>query len=201
MNRKKTLLTIFLFLISLLSIESPLLAYKPVRESSRQKACFSNQRVIAGAIEMYAMDNPKPIGTTLPGGDFEELENMLIKCRYLKGTLDRPEEDCSYGIIVKDLEKYDYEKDLEKYDYEIFCKKHGTIETRDYDKPIIPSYDVSHERPFSIEFKNLMAKKSQQRRREKLIRDLLSAPLFPYILVIIIGLIVFAPSLKKKKKE
>ncbi len=192
MNCKKTLLTIFLILISLLSLESPVLAYKPARESSRQKACFSNQRVIAGAIEMYAMDNPKPIGTTLPGGDFEELENMLIKCRYLKGTLDRPEEDCSYGIIVTDLEKYDYE---------VFCKKHGTIETTDYERPIIPSYDESLERPFSIEFKNLMAKKFQEKRRNKLIGDFLSSPLFPYILAIIIGLIVFAPSLKKKKKE
>ncbi len=192
MNSKKPLLTIFLFLISFLSIESSVSAYKPARESSRQKACFSNQRVIAGALEMYWMDNSTPIGTTLPGRDFEELENMFIRCHYIKDTLDRPEEDCSYGIIVKDPEKYDYD---------VFCKKHGTIETTDYERPIIPSYDESLERPFSIEFKNLMAKKYQQRRREKLFRDFLTSPLLSFGIIISAVILCITISIKDRKKR
>ena len=42
-------------------------------------------------------------------------------------------------------------------------------ETTDIDKPIIPAYDVSREKPFSIEFTNKMAE------IEKKIRDNFSA--------------------------
>ena len=69
------------------------------RASARRKACFSNQRVLQGAIEMYNMDSSIMIHTALPNGDFGDCEELLIREKYLKDYLVPPEEDCAYGII------------------------------------------------------------------------------------------------------
>ncbi len=193
MNKKPSIIIVLFFLTSFILLENPLLAYEPVREPSRQKACFSNQRVFSGAVEMYNMDYPKSLVTALPGRDFEDLENKLIKNHYLKTTLERPERDCSYGFIVKNLENFDYI---------VFCKRHGTVETTDIDKPIIPSYDVSREKPFSIEFTNKMAEIEQRKRREKrhdlILSTILSLPVLLFIVIVILAIVL--PN-KKKKKE
>ena len=61
------------------------------RGRSRQKACFSNQRVLQGAIEMYNMDNNVMLETALPGGDFGDIETLLIREKYMKAYLEESE--------------------------------------------------------------------------------------------------------------
>lgn len=71
--------TIFIAILSLLVFSvAPVLAYKPAREDSEQKNCFANQRLLAGSIEMYNMDNSEMIENFYPGLDYENCEKMLI---------------------------------------------------------------------------------------------------------------------------
>ena len=78
---------------------------------ARQKACYSNLRVIQGAIEMYNMDNSIFITEYN-----EESEKKLIEGKYLKEKPYKPEYSCSYGS--KD--------DLSK-DGVLFCEYHGAV--------------------------------------------------------------------------
>ena len=81
---------------------------KHVYNSPREKACYSNIRVITGAVEMYNMD-VKTLMTTLD-------TNTLLEKKYIKPMIP-PEKDCEYhseGNIAKD-------------GY-IYCKRHGDIE-------------------------------------------------------------------------
>ena len=189
MNSKKTLLTMFLVIMSFLSIETSLFAYKPARASARQKACFSNQRVLSGAIEMYNMDHTDYLPTSLPGGDFEELQNILIKEKYIKSFIEGPEDGCSYGLIVKDPKNFDFD---------VFCKKHGTIETTDIDKPIIPTYNSRDEKPFSEEYTRKKAAKNREKAIHAIMYQLLNSPLF-YVFFIIF--IIFISNTGKKKQK
>lgn len=185
---KRSVILIAITFISFCILETPLFAYKPVRASGRQKACFSNQRVIEGAIQMYDMDHTNIMRTALPGGDFEELENQLIKEHYLKAHIEGPEEKCSYGYIVKDPENYDVV---------VFCKNHGTIETKDIEKPIIPTYNENDEKPFSLE----LTRKIEAKKRERAFRQFTSQFLSPVcVLMVIIG-IIYALIPNKKKKN
>ena len=77
------------------------------RSNAREKACFSNQRVLQGAVEMYNMDNSVMM-TTL---DVE----ALIKGKYLRSAPSGPEPDCQY-YSVGNLTGDGY----------ISCKKHGS---------------------------------------------------------------------------
>ncbi len=114
---------------------------------------------------MYNLDHKEQIGITLPGGDYEELENKLIQDKYLKEPLDVPEDDCSYGYI----------KDSDD-DYIIFCKVHGSVDLSSLRTPNdeyypIPSYDKSKEKPFSYYYLSERAKKSGSRKSKKAIED------------------------------
>ena len=84
-------------------------AYRP---SAREKACFSNIRVIHCAVEMYNMDFEDMIKHIEP-----DTINTLIKGKYLKSEPSKPETTCEYKSIG----------DLTK-DGKIFCKYHGDIE-------------------------------------------------------------------------
>ncbi len=185
---KKRIILIAITLINILALENPSFAYKPIRASGRQKMCFSNQRVLLGAIEMYEMDHTELIDTALPGGDYEDLENRLIKEKYLKTHLEGPEIECSYGFIrINDKE------------YDVFCKKHGTTETKDIEKPIIPTYNVTDEKPFSEE----LSRKIQARKREKAIQYFLSNYVFtfPTLTLIFFGIIAASGLGFKTKKK
>lgn len=81
------------------------------RESSREKACFSNQRVLLGAVEMYNLDNPVMMETL----DVDQ----LIKKRYLFKAPVLPTPECAYRS----------EGDLTK-DGKIVCPKHGAYVDR-----------------------------------------------------------------------
>lgn len=82
--------------------------FKKARESARAKACYSNQRVISGAVEMYNMDHVEMM-TSL---DVQK----LVKERYLKVVPSKPEPDCDY-LSDGDLTS----------DGKITCKKHGSV--------------------------------------------------------------------------
>ena len=88
----------------MLSFTNTALARKE-RSHARYLACLSNQQVIMTAIEMYNMDH----STAIDRYD-EETENLLIKERYLKGNIQKPEQKCLYKM---------------SNDREIFCEYHG----------------------------------------------------------------------------
>ncbi|MBQ3644361.1 MAG: hypothetical protein II961_07160 [Candidatus Riflebacteria bacterium] len=82
--------------------------FKAARSSAREKACYSNMRVLQGAVEMYNMDH----ATMMSNLDIP----TLVKEGYLKGELRGPEPDCDY-FSKGDLSK----------DGCIFCKRHGCV--------------------------------------------------------------------------
>ena len=82
--------------------------FKKARDSARQKACFSNIRVLTGAMEMYNMDHNTMMHTL----DID----ALVKGGYLKSAPTSPEPDCEYYS----------EGDLTE-DGVICCKRHGNI--------------------------------------------------------------------------
>jgi competence protein ComGC len=82
--------------------------FKAAKNSARGKACFSNQRVLIGAVEMYNMDHD----TMMSNLDIP----TLVKEGYLKETPNKPDPDCDY-----------FSKGDLATDGIIFCKKHGSI--------------------------------------------------------------------------
>ncbi|OQA08234.1 MAG: Vault protein inter-alpha-trypsin [bacterium ADurb.Bin374] len=69
-------------------------SFRKAREQSRAKACFANQRVLLGAIEMYNMDD-----TTMMDRDPVTLKidiEKLIETNFLKGGISKPETACDY---------------------------------------------------------------------------------------------------------
>ncbi len=77
------------------------------RLSSRFSACYSNIRIIQGAVEMYNMDS---------NTQMSELKvDDLIDGHYIKEKPILPEISCSY--LGRDLEK----------DGNVYCKFHGDI--------------------------------------------------------------------------
>ncbi len=160
------------------------------RALARQKACFSNQRVLQGAIEMYNMDVPQIIHTALPNGDFGDLEELLVREKYLKNYLELPEEDCAYGVI-----------DLDGSGGNVFCKRHGTTATKDDEHPIIPDYDKSLEKPFSyayLETKKRIQREKEYRKMLEITKAIVSSP--PFIIIVLIFIIIYSLTGRKKKK-
>ena len=100
--------------------------------SNNPQDCFSNQKLILKAIENYNSNRLQRIETALPGRDFEELEELLIKNWYLNNPIKLPTPECSYGYITENNKEI------------VFCKHHGLENTI-----IIPDYDRNKERPFS----------------------------------------------------
>ena len=96
------------------------------------KECFSNQKLIIDAIKNYNANTLKRIEEALPGKDFEDLEELLIKNWYLNNPIKLPAPECSYGYITEDKKEI------------VFCKHHGSP-----DSLIIPSYNTNLEKPFS----------------------------------------------------
>lgn len=141
-------------------------------DSAVKNECFNIQRLYCSAIDNYDMDNSNMIKTTLPGYEFENLELMLVKLKYLKEPLKWPQIDCSYGYIVA------------SDSYDIFCKKHGKIvlNASGKDKPVIPLYDQSLEKPFS---------NSYRESKEKLIKNATSQIRFGNFLLYMFGSLLF----------
>ncbi|PKL49333.1 MAG: hypothetical protein CVV42_06480 [Candidatus Riflebacteria bacterium HGW-Riflebacteria-2] len=60
--------------------------FRKARQQARQKACFANQRVVMGAVEMYNMD------TNAMMNDYDE--GALSAGKYLKSTIVPAEAGC-----------------------------------------------------------------------------------------------------------
>lgn len=84
--------------------------------SARGKACHANQRVLAGAVEMYNADKGNTM-KTLRHADVVSPAGELIKSYYLKSPIMLPEvncEYCSYGDLA--------DTGI------IYCTQHGALE-------------------------------------------------------------------------
>ncbi|MFZ5949694.1 MAG: hypothetical protein ACOYXC_03240 [Candidatus Rifleibacteriota bacterium] len=69
---------------------------KCYRQQNRGKACYANMRILLGAIEMYNMDHETKINYKVDDPTRED--SLLVKERYLKSPLTKPDTDCSYSI-------------------------------------------------------------------------------------------------------
>lgn len=77
--------------------------FKKAREQARDKACFSNQRVISGAIEMYEMDNGPITSFDL---------KRLVDQQYMRTAPTCPEQG-TYSMT---------------YNKKVYCSKHATYD-------------------------------------------------------------------------
>jgi len=69
--------------------------FRKAREQARERACYANQRVLQGAIEMYNLDRTQMMtGITVPD---------LISASYLKTSPEAPETGCSALSASGDL--------------------------------------------------------------------------------------------------
>jgi hypothetical protein len=86
------------------SVLSYLFGTRPdYRIQARTKACYANQRVTLGAIEMYNMDNAT-MYRTLIYSDVADASGLLVTSKYLKTPLYQVEPGChlrSYGDLVE----------------------------------------------------------------------------------------------------
>lgn len=105
---------------------------------ARGKACFANQRVIYGAVEMYNMDHNKAC-SNLIDSDVTDSSGTIVSGGYLKGPVTRPDANCeyrSYGNLATNGI--------------VYCTYHGTI--HEYQEALIkisgrvPDYIVSQRR-------------------------------------------------------
>ncbi len=63
--------------------------FRKAREQARDKACFVNQRVLTGSVEMYNMDNPENPMVSLN-------IDQLLDGKYMKSRPTYPERGCQY---------------------------------------------------------------------------------------------------------
>ncbi len=84
------------------------------KKSSRKKACYSNIRILQGAVEMYNMDN------SIMMKDLDM--NKLLENKYINNRIELPETSCSY--IGKELTG----------DGTIYCELHGDLVGKIEDK-------------------------------------------------------------------
>lgn len=90
--------------------------FRKSREQARSKACFANQRVLLGAIEMYNMDNvDMDIGHNMENGTFDM--DRLVEGKYLRSHISKPTSQCDYRILG----------DITGDGF-VLCVCHGTVE-------------------------------------------------------------------------
>ncbi|PKL50613.1 MAG: hypothetical protein CVV42_02490 [Candidatus Riflebacteria bacterium HGW-Riflebacteria-2] len=91
--------------------------FRKARQQARVKACYANQRVLQGALEMYMMDTSDPgkLEFDLESGHINMDE--LVRAKYLKSHLVPPTENCEYRILGDPFK-----------DGVPFCVVHGSVE-------------------------------------------------------------------------
>ena len=94
-NRKGFTLIELMIVIAIIGILAAMAIpnFQKARGSARQKSCYSNIRIISGAIEMYNMDVPTMM---LECNDANQA--ILVTGKYLKKVLvNEPERSCQYS--------------------------------------------------------------------------------------------------------
>ena len=104
----------------------PSYALRPVRASQFQKACYSNIRIITGAIEMYNMDNENDKSKLIKNYDRDTLK-ILIENKYLKSEPELPLSCCRY-TSSGDLYNYDENGKINECDGYVYCEVHGDLQ-------------------------------------------------------------------------
>lgn len=85
--------------------------FRKAREQARDKACYANQRVITGAVEMFNMDHtPDQMMTSLN-------LDQLLEQKYLNSKIYPPERNCRYSSQGNLAETG-----------VVYCQLHGPIE-------------------------------------------------------------------------
>ena len=191
---------IFIILLISIFILETSVSYKRARWSALQKDCYLNIRKLALAVETYNIDHPTKIDTILPGRDYEDFEKILIKERYFPDILYRTEEKCSYGIINFSASET------------VFCKRHGIIDgpaPSEEEKPKLPEYNTSLEKPFSMDYEEKQIKHLRQKQISRkignflypLLKDPGTTVYFIIITLVVIAIIRSLMFSKKKSKE
>ncbi|HNV69985.1 MAG TPA: hypothetical protein PKO06_09820 [Candidatus Ozemobacteraceae bacterium] len=88
--------------------------FKRAREKALTTACFANQRILLGALEMYNMDH-QDMKTSITDADGAE-GSELIKGKYLPSPIKKSDPECEYSS----------EGDLSAGG-KIRCRKHGSL--------------------------------------------------------------------------
>lgn len=158
--------------------------------------CFSNQRVLYGAIEIYNMENSKKIETAFPGLDYENCEKELLDTKYMKKRLEPSYKGCSYGYISQNGSDT------------VFCTIHGPVKLKRYDKPVVPEYNKSLEKPFSNSYNNFREEIINKKTKELKFKNFMenTLPKFiasPYYIGFIITFVIIGEiiAFKTKKKK
>ncbi|GAB1354336.1 hypothetical protein MASR1M12_30740 [Erysipelotrichia bacterium] len=124
--------------------------FRKAREQARDKACYANQRVLLGAVEMYNMDaQPDNMMTSL---DIDR----LVDGKYLKNRPHPPESGCRY-----------YSQGNIAETGNIYCQLHGPIEDVAQQMAASPRSDMAaNEMDFKREAKSASFEKSKTRALE-----------------------------------
>lgn len=177
--------------------------HRPKPYEAIQKQCFSNQRILQGAIEMYNMDNSIKLDKAFPGFESDDAIRTLEENGYLKKFNESNKDICSYGFV-----------DM-SYSGRVFCVYHGTTKSKLDEEPIYPEIASGSEKPYyedynnlknsmRVESQNLNSKISKELSRKIYFEDLLfCSPLIPGTLlaITIIAAIVTALLSSGKKED
>ena len=93
--------------------------FRKARDQARDKACFANQRVTLGALEMYFMDHDfSDLGRILKNKETGEVDlQVLADGEYLKKTISKPTPGCEYRLLW-----------LGNGNMHVLCLKHGFVD-------------------------------------------------------------------------
>ncbi len=91
--------------------------FRKSRQQARNKACYANQRVLMGALEMYMMDDRDPGKLEFDPETGHINMDVLVQEKFLKSRLVPPTENCEYRFLGDPAK-----------DGLSFCVVHGSIE-------------------------------------------------------------------------
>ena len=137
MHLTKRFIICFLFIIALTFVNLTVFAS---RGYAPQKACFSNQRIISGAIEMYNMDHEVMMR------DFNDYNaGLLVSGKYLKSIPVGSKPECRY-LSSGDLTGEGV----------IYCEYHGSIGYNANSKDGVAPSDAYYQDEFRENLRNKM---------------------------------------------